>query len=336
MCSKQNVTLPSQLSAKRNLWLASAVAIAVALFVAACVPMPMMPEDHYLASAPPQAVNLIYLRTLDVGSLTTNADSERQFMLSGPGNVSAVAVRGNDMWLIDQSTALLFHVDLALQESRAIATIRHPGTHGLFIANDDYVYVVDQFSRSVKQFDSAGNLVRTFTHPTLLAAPVDVAVTEFGAQLIVADAMRNHLVVFDLWGNAVNVLGSDRSNSQIAQSISAIATAGRRIIIVDPLMNEVSGIDLSGNRTENYGEDELSLPVSVAADRCGRVYIADGNADGLLVGYPDTFQPTTRADLGIDNIAGITDLWIDDDRLYVASGDRGITTYLVTPPCLGA
>jgi len=313
-----------------------AVVIFVALSATACESMQMMPEDHFSASAPQQAVDLVYLRTLDVGSLTTNADSDRQLMLTVPGSVSAVAVRGNDMWLIDQSTMQLFHVDLALQESQAIATIRHLGTHGLFIANDNYVYVADQSSRSVKQFDSTGNLVRTFTHPTLLTAPVDVVVTEFGARLIVADAMRNHLVVFSLWGGAVSVVGADRSNSQIAQSISAIATAGHRIIIVDPLMNEVSGLDLSGNRIENYGEDELSLPVSVTADRCGRVFIADGNGDGLLVAYPDIFQPTTRANLAFDNVAWITDLWIDNDRLYVASGDRGISSYLVTPPCVGA
>lgn len=288
------------------------------LVTAACASI--APPGHQSTHETPfgdQTVGLTLLQEVDIGMRYA----------------AAVAARGNDLYMVDQVQHRLVHFDIARREWRPVAEMRSTSMTGLFVSEELYVFVVDRFERSIRQLDSTGRIARVFAHPDLLVSPVDVTMVNFDNQLIVADDLQNHLVVFDRLGNVISILGEARSGNQLTQSIGAISSFGDQVLIADPLMSEIARIDLRGFRTASYGEDDLRYPVAVTADPCGRIFVADRSLDHLFVEAPGVSRSADRVEISNPGASGVTDLWVDDNRLYVALGESGIGIYAVTPPC---
>ena len=104
---------------------------------------------------------------------------------------------------------------------------------------------------------------------------------------------------------------------------------------MDTASREVTQLDIQGRLVATYGEDDLLAPVAIAADECGRVFVADGHADGLLVSSYEYLGTSFRAALPGEIAAAVTDLWIDGNELYVAAGPFGVHVLAIQPACLG-
>ena len=249
------------------------------------------------------------------------------------GYAAAVAARGNDVYVVDQLSAELVHINLALGEARALTTLPDPATHGVYVTQDRIVYVVDKSARAVRQLDDAGQTIRLFADPTLIPAPVDVAETDWGGAIVVADALNNQLVMFNTLAGAFEVIGTKAPGRSLAQVIHAIAATRNSVYILDPQMGEVMRFNLLGIQIGNYGEDELQMPTALAVDRCNRLFVADQSGQGILVNLSDMMLPAVRAQHGAIILDQITDLWVDEGFLYVAAGAQGIKIFRIEPPC---
>jgi len=249
------------------------------------------------------------------------------------GYAAAVAARGNDVFVVDRLAGNLIHISLTLNEARVLTTLPDPNTHGVYVARDLTVYVVDKFNRAVRELNDAGQTTRLYADPTLMPAPVDVAETGWGGDIVVADALNSQLVMFDALAGAFDVIGSSDSRQSLAQTMHAIAATRNSVYVLDTGIGEVTRFGLRGNPIGNYGEDELQMPTALAVDRCGRLFIADQSGQGILVSLSDMMLPAARAQNSAMIADEITDLWVDEDFLYVAAGTQGIKILLIEPRC---
>jgi len=249
------------------------------------------------------------------------------------GYAAAVAARGNYVYVVDQFSAELVQINLALGEARVLTTLPDPTTHGVYVTQDLIVYVVDKSARAVRQLNDAGQTTRLFTNPALIPAPVDVAETDWGDAIVVADALHNQLVMFNTLVGAFEVIGANASRLSLAQVVQAIAATRNSVYILDPQLGEVIRFDLHGNPIGSYGEDELQMPTALAVDRCGRLFVADQSGQGILVSLSDMMRPAARAQHNAIILDQITDLWVDEGFLYVAAGAQGIKIFRIEPSC---
>ena len=288
----------------------------VALTPAAYAPVTLTP-DKQIGSA-----SLLQMQTAEVGGPL------RAVQL---GYVSAVAARGNDLFVIDVSRRALLRVNLVSGETRVLTSLADASTAGLYVTMDLNVYVVDKSNRSIRQLDWNGTTIRSYADNASMPAPVDVTLVGRGDKIVVADGIFSQLVIFNRLGGVRGVVGEQSTAAEIAQSITSIAAMGQDVLVLDSQMQEVTVFDLSGNRRATYVEDALRSPTAMAVDRCARVFVADQIAGKIYVGLPDM---TTIEALANDNIVNhITDMWIDGNLLYLAAGADGVKVMHIEPSC---
>jgi hypothetical protein len=168
-----------------------------------------------------------------------------------------------------------------------------------------------------------------------MPAPVDVTEINWGSSIVIADEPSNLLILFDGLSNPVGMMNSTLSPVISVASIGGIASNNGSVFVLDTASREVTQLDLQGRLVATYGEDALLAPVAIAADRCGRVFVADGHADGLFVSSYEYQGTNARAALPGNIAAAVTDLWIDHSELYVAAGPLGVHVFAIQPGCTG-
>jgi sugar lactone lactonase YvrE len=125
-----------------------------------------------------------------------------------------------------------------------------------------------------------------------LVEPSGVAVDAFG-RLYVADRALHRLVRFDAAGAWLGERGALGSDAGSLRRPSAVALAGTfTVAVLDEDNRRVLGLDLYGERMRVLiGLDDPGVrdvtgpvrPVSLAGDRGGALYVADGDHDRILV-----------------------------------------------------
>ncbi len=267
------------------------------------------------------------------GAGVANLDSNGG--MSQLGFAAAVAARAGRVFVVDSMAHGLVQADVLGNELRLIRELRDAGTSGLYVTQDLIIYVVDRHSRAVVEMSDTGWERQIYADPKLIPAPVDVTVVNWGAAIVIADELSKRLVLFDSLSNPNGMMNSTLSPVMTAASIGAIAASNGSVFVLDTASREVTQLDIQGRLVATYGEDDLLAPVAIAADECGRVFVADGHADGLLVSSYEYLGTSFRAALPGEIAAAVTDLWIDGNELYVAAGPFGVHVLAIQPACLG-
>jgi hypothetical protein len=251
------------------------------------------------------------------------------------GFAAAVAARAGQVFVVDSLSRALVQVDVFGGEALPVIGLRDAGTSGLYVTQDLIIYVVDRPSRSVIEVSDSGWERQRYTDARLMPAPVDVTEINWGSSLVIADELSKRLILFDGLSNPTGMMNSTLSPVISVASIGAIAANNGSVFVLDTASREAMQLDLQGRLLATYGEDALLAPVAIAADACGRVFIADGHADGLFVSSYEYQGTNARAALPGEIAAAVTDLWIDHNELYVAAGPFGVHVFSIQPGCTG-
>jgi len=249
------------------------------------------------------------------------------------GFVSAVAASGGYLFVVDSTLPGLLRVDPISGEMQMLRRLRDATTHGLHVRQDLVVYLVDRQQRAVIELDESGHERHVIYEPELVAMPVDVALTDWGSSIVVADELAQRLVLFESFSTLLGILPNALTPVSVAASITAIAGTDQFVFVLDAASREVMQLDLGGRFVATYGEDALLTPVAMAVDECRRIFVADGHPDGLFVTSPDFYGTGARAALPGEIASTVTDLWIDGNELYVAAGVSGVWVMSIEPGC---
>jgi len=250
-----------------------------------------------------------------------------------PGYVSAVAARGNDLFIVDRSIGELVHINLLAGEASRIRPLTNADSNGLYVDDDLTVLVVDSFGRSVLHLTEHGQVIAAYTNSEFAPAPLDVTLADRGRAVIVADELQDRFVTFNRYGGVVAVRSAETGLEPFAGSVQALASYHQSVYVLDDELGEVTRFSLSGQPLASYGEDALLMPTALTVDHCGRLFVADKDPGSLFVSVSDMMVSGKRTDLGMLPIDEITDLWSDSDTLYIATGAGGVFVMLVEPGC---
>lgn len=251
------------------------------------------------------------------------------------GFASAVAARAGRVFVIDSMAGGLVQLDVFGNDVRLVRELADANTSGLYVTQDLIIYLVDRQSRAVVEIGDSGWERQSFADRRLIPAPVDVTAIDWGSTLVIADELSRRLVLFDSLSNPTGMLNSTLSPVISAASVGAIAASNGSVFVLDTASREAVQLDLQGRLVATYGEDALLAPVAITADACGRVFVADGHADGLFVSAYEYQGSSARAALPGEIVGAVTDLWIDGSELYVAAGPFGVHVLAIQPACLG-
>ncbi|QHT47835.1 peptidylamidoglycolate lyase [Bacillus sp. SB49] len=173
--------------------------------------------------------------------------------------------------------------------------------HGIEIDSKDNVWITDILQNKVFQFNSSGEMIRTFGSdypfymesalrirnvlpgfPTgmdayTFARPTDVTVMDDGS-FVVSDGYRNNRIVkFDKNGKLEwerNERGTKSGEFHLPHGITHDENG--RIYVADRSNARVQVFAKDGNYIETWTQDELGRPFGIDAGSDGKIYIADG------------------------------------------------------------
>lgn len=251
------------------------------------------------------------------------------------GLVSAIAATGNALYFIDQGAGQVVQVDMATMTARPLARLRNANQAGLHADLDGKVYVVDRADRSLLVLDEFYPGVQRLELSTWVGNPVDIAVIDQGQWLLVLDGLEGRVTTLDMFGSASQLMQPELASQSSLASPKAIAATGSGYLVLDGGADQVVGFDLYGKVIGIFASDELSNGQALAADSCGRFYVADAVGGTIYLGFVDMTLPGRRIELQQLANSEISDLWTDDVFLYVATRMDGIHIFLIDPECGG-
>jgi len=249
----------------------------------------------------------------------------------------AVAARSNDVYIYDAGIQAIVRYDLARETLTRFADVPvgRPEVD-LYIGDDLSVYFVNTFGAEVLRYAPSGVVLKRFSNSAELPRPVAAVLGRTIGEIMVADGLRNHILVFNQLGGVVGSLGAQLRDVPGFRSIAGLARRGDRIYIVDQIAARIVVAGLEDGYYASFGDSRLSKPISVAVDRYDRVFVADAAdntikvfTDGVMGALAGGFEAT--ADM---RFAAISDLWIDQDYLFVADGPNARVQVLqIRAPC---
>jgi hypothetical protein len=307
--------------------LRAVVCVFLVQVIAACAELGEIPpsdfdESDYWDSG------LVYHRYIDVATLSSSSSSQ-ELVLSG--FVSAVAASANDLYFIDGGAGQLVHVDLATMSARSIVGMRGPFTPGLYADIDGNVYAIDRANDRLLVYDSVHSDVRFLQIGSFIRNPYDVAILGQGQWLFVLDNLEGNIATLDVFGGVTQKMRPELPSSKSFVKPRAIAAGGRGLLVLDRGADQVIEFNDYGEPIGVYAADDLSMPKALAADACGRFFVADD--EGLYLGFADMSLPGRRVEVPELSGHDISDLWTDGVFLFVATRTDGIHMLLLDPSC---
>lgn len=271
---------------------------------------------------------LVYHQHIDVATLSSEFSSP-VLMLSG--FVSAVAASANDLYFIDQGAGQLVQVDLATKTGKVLTDLQSPSVPGLFADIDGKVYAIDGARRRLLILDTYLAEIQYLPLGSMLGNPLDIAVIGQGQWLLVLDSLQGTIATLDSFGGVSQLMRPESPTSTSFIRPRAMAATEQGFLVLDGGADQVVGFDPYGRTIGVFAEEDLSHATALAADSCGRLFIADD--DGLYLGFADMSLPGRR--VNIPELVGsdVSDLWSDGAFLFVATRADGIHMLLIDPVC---
>ena len=239
----------------------------------------------------------------------------------------AVAARGDVLVVGDAGARTLWRYER--EREREIIEPLAPFTRGADSAVSvqldaaKHIWLALPAERAVEHLDPQGRLLRQWRNDAEVPRPVALLCREAEGDVVVADGETFQIVSLDRRGKARPLPMVDPPP---LKSIAGLAQGPQGLYVLDRLAQQVVVLGPEGKVSEVIGYGQLVLPLALAVDHAGRVFVADEVDQRILV-----FRG--RKLIGRSGTFGrIESLALDGDRLYVADSLLGrVQVLLVTP-----
>jgi hypothetical protein len=244
---------------------------------------------------------------------------------------TAVALRGNDVLIVDGGTGRVWRADLAFNTLSVVPGVPAAAGTAVALGPDLAAWALDGVARQVQRIGRDGRLLQTFRATQDAPAPSAFALADAGATLLLADAGLRHWLEWRSVGAAARVIVPRTDFGEAVQGVDAIAQARDLVYLLDRARALVYVVQRDGRVIARLGGGDLKQPVAIAANRAGHVVVLDAHDNALKFlrdGAPALVFDAAR--LGVQTIGGIA---LDDAALAVS--DRVAGRVLIHPLLAG-
>lgn len=248
----------------------------------------------------------------------------------------SVAAREHLVFIADAGMGVIYRYN---RDTEVLAVMHEPSAMtggdvaGMFVDYDGSFYVADRFERRVLHFTVNGEFIHSYSDDLNLAEPRAVALLMPQRNVVVADGLYDHLLIFNAMGWPVQALGQRGEGPGEFREIIDMAAGPQGLYVVDRFNSTVQIMDGEGGFHSAMGRAEVTMPVAIAADRDGRVFIADQFDDTIKVYHGNLYLGSFG---GSGNQEGqfrnITDLAVDGQFLFVADSANARVQVLFIKP----
>lgn len=228
----------------------------------------------------------------------------------------AVAAMGPDVYVADAGLGMLLRVDQAANRLTPIGPRGvQPGVR-LAADVDGSLYMLDPAARRLQRFARDGRLMQSFPADPTIASLRDLALDRTRGRILAADALNRQLVAFRPLGTSFELLALHGEPRYQVASFDALAVAPDALYALDARCRCIARLALDGRVLTTFGHERLVKPERIAADRYGRLFVADGGDRSIKVFRGGMLEEAIPyAGLGL---LEATDLAYADGWLYVA------------------
>jgi len=214
--------------------------------------------------------------------------------------------------------------------STVCARASAPGTR-LAADSDGSLYVLDPVSRRIQRLARDGRTMQSYGVDATVASLRDLALDPARGRLLGADALNRQLVAFRPLGVSFELLPLRGEPRLQVASFDAIAVAPDALYAIDGRCNCLARLSFDGQVLATFGHERVLKPERIAADRQGRLFVADRGDRSIKVFRGEALEETIPfARLGL---VEATDLAYADGWLYVADAPGSQVRMLrVQPP----
>ena len=291
---------------------------------------------HAAESAPAQEKVLVPGQAITGGRLAARLDANG---IPLPGALqgfltfvfpSALAARGPDLYIADSGTRKVYRFDATLQALSVVPGIVAMPWTRLQVGADQSLFALDAGSSTILHYTRGGQLLRTLNDPLATASLAEFVVDEAFGQIIASDQMNRRLRVISPLGGASRPLSPVGESESMA--LGALARIGRTIYAVDRGCSCIAAMDDEEGRVrERIGQGLLTQPRALAADRYGRLFIADDFDHALKVFLRGALVASYEARML--HVIEISALAVDESILYIADGPGAqVAVFHIRPP----
>jgi DNA-binding beta-propeller fold protein YncE len=246
-------------------------------------------------------------------------------LISGSGNFVYFTERGNNQ---------VFRYNTGSEQItlfNKVATYVTSNIDCLVVRHDLGFFVCDQSVGKVFSFDARGELLTSYASFSNLAQPLGVATSPASNNLLIADGLFDHVIIFTRLGTPIRSFGSRGVEHNESLNIRDMAHSETEVYILDRLNKYIKVFDYDGELIRSFSRNEVTIPTAIAVDYLERVYVADEFDDTIKIYQQNKLIETIGGTGAADGLfRGITDLFTAGPYLYVVdSNNNRIQVYVI-------
>lgn len=330
--------MPQGTSRKRR----PALLIGLALVVVACATPRQPTASSVVAPAPVQtAKTLEHIESLTVVGLGSG-DLFKRAVFGADNHTlerpTAVAVRNGSVLVADGGVNAIFRYGLATRRMEKIADVGAYFTgdaSSIYIASDGSFYVTDPLGQQALRFSYHGKLLQVYHDAANLSRPIAIAVDEAQGEVLIADEVYSHIVVFSAEeGRPLLGMGDRGRGAGRFRIITDMAAAAEGYYVSDRVENRMQLLDKQGQFVMSFGQADLVFPQAIAVSDDGYVFVADRADNRIKVFHRGELIDTVGRNGSADGeFRLIADMAAADNRLYVADSlNQRVQVFRIKPP----
>lgn len=264
----------------------------------------------------------IYRAPLE-GTTMSAAGMGKYHTLTYPNLISGY---GNYVFFTERGSNQVFRYNLGTEQITAFNNITshlRGNIDCLEVRHDLGFYLCDQSANQVVLFNASGTYLTNYANFSNLAQPLGIAASPTSSNILIADGLFDHIIIFTMQGTAIRSFGSRGLENDQSLNIRDMAHSETEIYILDRVNKYIKVFNYNGDLVRSVSRNEVTIPSAIAVDYLERIYVADEYDDTIKIYQQNTLIDTIGGTGTRDGLfRGITDLYTNGPYLYVVDSNN--------------
>ncbi len=238
----------------------------------------------------------------------------------------ALAARGEYVYVVDDGLRAVLRYDRASERLEQVLALDGAVTGevtDIYVNPDFSFYLTDPDGGRVILFGRDGRRLQVFQNRLNMAKPVAIAVLD-GGHIVVADGHYDYLVRFNSAGTMVATYAGRGLEPGRFLNIITMAQGPDGYYVGARVGRKLQVVSREGAYRYSFEEGAALFPSAIVVDDENRAYVADYMDDRIKVFDRGRLVATVgHHGVGPGQFKRISDLWLDDQFLYIADTLNG-------------